>query len=160
MIRIIADSREQTPYTFRGYPATVTAGTLNAGDYSLYGFTDLVSVERKELGDLLGVLTHDRPRFCRELERLRGYQAAALVIEASLATIRAGAYRSRMQPDAAVQSLISIMAKYRLPVFFAETRREGEGFCYDFLRHYHRHAAQRYKALGLDLSNNKGGTDE
>ncbi|MDD2956480.1 MAG: ERCC4 domain-containing protein [Oscillospiraceae bacterium] len=146
-MRIIRDTREQNPYLFRGYPVELTAGTLNTGDYSVPGFCDAVAVERKELGDLLGCLTHDRDRFTRELERLRGYQSAALLVEASYTTISAGAYRSRMTPDAAVQSLVSIMQQYRMPVFFAENRSAGERFIYDFLRHFTRHALQRYKAI-------------
>lgn len=146
-MRIITDTREQTPYTFNRYPVEVISGTLTAGDYSLPGFTDEVAIERKELSDLMGCLTHDRDRFTRELERLRGYQSAALLIEAPFSFIRAGRYRSRMKPDAAVQSILSIMQKYRMPVFFAADRQAGEAFVYDFLRHFIRHAAERYKAI-------------
>lgn len=146
-MRIITDTREQTPYTFNRYPVEVIHGTLTAGDYSVPGFTDEVAIERKELSDLMGCLTHDRDRFTRELERLRGYQSAALLIEAPFSVIRAGRYRSRMKPDAAVQSILSIMQKYRMPVFFAADRQAGEAFVYDFLRHFIRHAAERYKAI-------------
>lgn len=147
MLKITVDTREQRPYNFTGYQVEITAGTLNAGDYSIPGFTDLVAVERKELGDLLGCLTHERDRFTRELERLRGYEAAALLVESSFEDIQAGKYRSRISPDAAVQSIISFMGRYRLPVFFAPTRTAGERFVYDFLRHYVRHAIQRYNVL-------------
>ena len=146
-MQIITDTREQAPYTFNRYPVEVIPGTLTAGDYSLPGFTDEVAIERKELGDLIGCLTHDRDRFTRELERLRGYQSAALLIEAPLAIIQAGRYRSHMKPDAAVQSIFSIMQRYRMPVFFAKDRTAGEAFVYDFLRHFLRHAAERYKAI-------------
>lgn len=149
MVNIITDTREQNPYTFTDYPVKVTPGTLTTGDYSVYGFTDVVAVERKELGDLLGCLTHDRDRFTRELERLRGYEAAALLVEAPYRQITAGRYRSRMKPDAAIQSIVSIMVNYRMPVFFADNRETGERFIYDFLRHYIRHAEQRYKALAI-----------
>lgn len=156
-MKIITDTREQTPYTFRRYPVEVIPGTLTAGDYSVPGFTDEVAVERKELSDLLGCLTHDRERFVRELERLRGYQSAALLIEAPLAMIQAGRYRSRMKPENAVQSIISIMQRYRMPVFFAPDRTAGEAFVYDFLRHFVRHAQERFNALeklGADVGNN------
>lgn len=146
-MQIITDTREQAPYTFNRYPVEVIPGTLTAGDYSLPGFTDEVAIERKELSDLLGCLTHDRERFTRELERLRGYQSAALLIEAPLAIIQAGRYRSHMKPEAAVQSIYSIMQRYRMPVYFAKDRTDGEKFVYDFLRHFIRHAAERYKAI-------------
>ena len=72
MLKIICDSREQNGYAFSAYPDVMaTTGTLTTGDYSLAGFTDKVAIERKELSDLIGCLTHDRDRFTRELERLR-----------------------------------------------------------------------------------------
>ena len=153
MIRIVSDSREQCPYTFSGLPVEIITGTLQSADYSLFGFESEVAVERKELSDLLGCLTHDRERFHRELERLRGYQSAALVIEAPLLVIRSGRYRSQMRPEAAEQSLISVMERYRMPVFFARDRRDGEQFTYNFLRHFHRHAIEKYKVLGLEGGN-------
>ena len=146
-MQIIVDTREQNAYNFSGYSVEIMPGTLTSGDYSLAGFTDLVAVERKELSDLLGCLTHDRPRFTRELERLRGFEAAALVVEAPYSTIASGSYRSKIDPDAATQSLVSIMANYRLPVFFANSRADAEFFTYNFLRHFLRHAEQRYKAI-------------
>jgi len=146
-MKILSDTREQNPYTFTGFPVEVEPGTLTAGDYSVPGFTDEVAIERKELSDLMGCLTHDRDRFTRELERLRGYKSAALLIEAPYSAIKAGMYRSRMKPDAAVQSILSIMEKYRMPVFFAADRQAGERFVYDFLRHFIRHARERYKAI-------------
>lgn len=147
-MKIITDTREQMPYQFKRYPGVeLISGTLTTGDYSIPGFTDEVAIERKELPDLMGCLTHDRERFARELERLRGYHSAALLIEAPFAAIKAGRYRSRMSPDAAVQSILSIMQRYRMPVFFAADRTAGEAFVYDFLRHFIRHAAERYKAI-------------
>lgn len=146
-MKIIVDTREQTPYSFRAFPVEVEPGTLTAGDYSIPGFTDEVAIERKELGDLIGCLTHDRERFTRELERLRGYKSAALLIEAPYHAITAGAYRSRMKPESAVQSILSIMERYRMPVFFADDRTAGERFVFDFLRHFIRHARERYKSI-------------
>lgn len=152
-MQITFDTREKSPYSFAGYPVTVIPGTLNSGDYSIPGFTDTVAIERKELGDLLSCLTHDRPRFIREMERLRGYQSAALLIESPYSVIATGHYRSRMAPEAAIQSLVSIMQAYRMPVFFAKDRKAGEKFVFDFLRHFVRHAQQRYKALEQQEAN-------
>lgn len=150
MLQIIRDSREQNGYTFASFPdVEATTGTLATGDYTLAGFADRLAIERKELSDLLACLTTDRDRFTRELERLRGFEAAAVVVEATYNDIQAGRYRSRMNPAAAVQSIISIMENYRLPFFFAGDRQTGERFTRDFIRHYHRHAVERYKALEI-----------
>lgn len=147
-LKIVCDTREQAGYKFTDYSDVVAAiDTLTTGDYSLAGFTDLVAVERKELSDFINCLTHDRDRFLREVDRLRGYESAALVIESTIEQIRQCQYRAKVDPNTIIQSAFSLMANYRLPIYFAGTRKNGESFVYDFIRHYHRHAIKRYKAL-------------
>ena len=148
MLQIVRDTREQHPFLFEKYPVKVIPGALNAGDYSIPGFLDCVAVERKSLADLIGCLTSDRERFIRELERLRGYESAAVVVEASFYELAAGKYRSRFSPENAVQSIVSMMQKYRMPFFFAGTRPDAERFTFDFLRHFYRHAEARYRTIG------------
>ena len=83
----------------------------------------------------------------REMERLRGFQSAVIVVESPFSDLAAGRYRSKLDSKIAVQSVISIMQNYRMPFFFAETRKEAEKFVFDFLRHFCRHALARYKAV-------------
>ncbi len=148
MLKIICDTRERNPYTFKLHPEVIReVGTLATGDYSLAGFTDRVAVERKEVSDLIGCLTHDRKRFTRELERLRGYEAAAVVVEAPFSTIQSGMYHSRLSADSAVQSIVSIMANYRMPFYFAPSRMDAERFVKDFIRHFYRHTMKRLEIL-------------
>ena len=71
-MRLIVDSREQSPFSFKGpryEDVTVEVGTLTVGDYSLAGLTDKVAVERKSLPDLVACLGRERERFERELQR-------------------------------------------------------------------------------------------
>lgn len=147
MLRIIQDTREQYPFSFDGLPVEIVAGTLPTGDYSLAGFEDQITVERKAAGDLLSCLTSGRDRFRRELERLRGYEAAAVVVETTFDNLINGYHRNRIAPEAVEQSVVSMMCNYRLPFFFAVSRRQAEKFTFDFFRHYARHAAARYKAI-------------
>lgn len=144
---ICVDTREQAPYSFSAHGAEVRTQKLDSGDYSLAGFENDVAIERKELSDLLGCLTHNRDRFNRELVRLRGYHSAALLIEAPLETIRHGRYRSNITPSSAEQSILSIMERYRLPVYFAKDRTDGENFVFNFLRHFLRHAEEKSKHI-------------
>lgn len=90
--RIVVDTREQLPYQFAnvrgGKGETVVVPTitktLHSGDYSLEGFEDAFSVERKSLEDLVGSVTHGRDRFEREIQRLNELPGfACVVIEAS-----------------------------------------------------------------------------
>ncbi len=147
MFQIVKDTREQEPFLFSGYPVEVMPETLITGDYSIPGFIDRIAVERKSLSDLIGCFTTGRDRFTRELERLRGYESAVVVIEADFNELATGKYRSKLPPEAARQSIISMMQEYRMPFFFAGNRAKAEQFTFDFLRHYYRHAEMRYNAL-------------
>ncbi len=147
-LRIVVDTREQRPLDFSVFPdVEVAIGTLQAGDYSLYGFASEIAVERKSIDDLVGCLTTDRDRFKRELERLRGHSSVMVVVEAPFNDIRMGRYRSQMDPNAAMQSVFSIMQKYRLPFYFAADRMDAAFAVHSFLRHFQRHEVERYRRL-------------
>ena len=153
-LRIVVDSREQNPFPFAGLPVVVSVGTLEAGDYSLAGFERKVAVERKELGDLIGCLSVERERFERELVRLRGYDCAAVVVEAPVADLRAGRYRSRLDAGAAWQSVLAFTQRFRVPFLFCADRAEAEAATFDLLRHY---ARDRWRELQALTVVNKGG---
>lgn len=117
---IIIDTREQKPLTF-GLPSE--RGTLPTGDYSLAGLEDSIAIERKSVNDLVGCLKgKERERFERELARGADMDYFALVIEADLADLASGNYRSRMTPKSVIQSLMAFSVRYRLPVFFCPGR--------------------------------------
>lgn len=149
-MKIIIDSREQAPFDFSPFPdCEAIRGTLATGDYSLYGFAAEIAIERKGIDDLIQCMTGERERFTRELERLRGYNSAMIVVEAPFNAIRCGMYRSRMNPDAAVQSIFSWMQRFKLPFFFANDRADGAFATYSFIRHFHEHETARLKRLAL-----------
>ena len=147
VIPIVVDTREQAPFIFLGLPVVVSAAALEAGDYSVAGFTRRIAVERKSLQDLVGCLGTDRERFERELARLRGYDAAAVVVEAPFHDLRAGNYRSQMDPAAAWQSVLAFIQRYRLPFLFCDCRADAEKATFDFLRHYARDRWRELSAL-------------
>jgi len=145
-MKIIIDNREKFPFSFAQYKdVIVERGTLPTGDYTCKG-TDCI-IERKAIDDLIGCLTTDRDRFTRELERLRGYASALLIVESSYNDIRLGRYHSRMSPLAAEMSVLSIMQKYRLPFMFAGNHVEGARIAYHFFRMAHRHAVESLREL-------------
>ena len=89
---VVIDTREQLPFIFGGIRSLAKdgrrliriptmRGTLSEGDYSLFSHEHLVSVERKSLSDLFGVIGHDRERFEAELLRLNEKVVAAVVVE-------------------------------------------------------------------------------
>ena len=147
-LHIVVDTREQRPFTFTGasiYEGTVVeAGALNVGDYSVKGLEHLVSVERKALPDLIQCLSGSRERFERELERARGLEAFAVIVEADFEAVAKGQYRSQLRPHAAVQSIASFMSRMRVPFWFCGSRPAAEYCCWSFLR---QHVMGRMKEL-------------
>lgn len=116
---VIVDSREQSPFTFRGFRGdasqkrrplvvrTVVAG-LASGDYSIEGFENRVAVERKSLSDLFGTLGNGRERFERELQRLSAMEFAAVVIEAGWSSIIGSPPpQSKLTPKTVFRSVIA-----------------------------------------------------
>ena len=148
-LRIIQDSREQCPFRFEGYPVEVEVGALEAGDYSLAGFERRVSIERKCLSDLIGCLSGDRARFERELARLRGFDACAVVVESSQPTLRLGHYRSAMDAGSAWQSCLSFMQRFNVPFIWCNSRQDAEQVTFDYLRHFHRDRVRELEALRI-----------
>jgi len=130
-VRVIIDTREQLPYSFSDRVVAVR-GPLATGDYSVEGLEQTLAVERKSLDDFVSSVIRDRPRFRRELEKLRDYRAACVVVEASLGDIVAHRYHSGAHPNAVVGAAISIIVDYGVPVFFCSDRqaccRFTEGF--------------------------------
>ena len=146
-LHIVADSREQAPFRFNGYPVEVAVATLEAGDYSLAGFMRRVAVERKSIQDLVGCLGADRARFERELARLRAFDAAAVVVEAPVYALRSGRYLGRLDAGAAWQSIIAFSMRYRVPILFCQDRADAEQVTFDFLRHFMRDRWKELEAL-------------
>lgn len=143
---ILIDSREQRPFTFAKYGATLEVEALPVGDYSLPGFQDRAAIERKELNDLVGCLMgENRERFERELHRGRHYDLFAVVVEASLADVSRGRYRSEMKAHAALQSIIAFQVRYRVPFVWAGNREGAEYLTYSLLSKYLREIGERYK---------------
>ncbi len=109
---IIIDTREQKPFEFPDGVPTIVSG-LRAGDYSIVGFQEQVSIERKSLADLYQTCGKGHERFERELDKLSHYRYSAVVIEATWFEIaRRPPMRSRMKPKAVIASLQAWELRY------------------------------------------------
>lgn len=121
---IVCDSREQTPLCldkrFR-----VERLALVAGDYSILGFHGWerpgFSVERKTIPDLVASLTRERARFMRELEKLRWFQFAGILIEGVRDEIEMHTYRGLATPQSLLASLDAIEVRLGIHVLWAGT---------------------------------------
>ncbi|KXK28787.1 MAG: hypothetical protein UZ01_02527 [Candidatus Brocadia sinica] len=147
---IIRDTREQKPLVFPN--AKVKDAKLQTGDYSLEHFEDKITIERKSLSDLLQSLSAERKRFMSEVQRMRAFEYAGLVVEASLADIYRGVWRNAISVGSVVGSLQALSAKHGLHVLFACDRAIAalmvEGILYHFLRKQHDHWERIKNLLG------------
>ena len=93
-----------------------------------------VAVERKTLDDFVSTVIHQRERFRRELQKLAGYRAACVVVEAGLTgQFCSGATGVRRPPNAVLGNALSIILDYRIPVFFCSNRQAACQFVQAYL---------------------------
>ena len=136
---VVIDSREQRPYQF---PNSLVKG-LPTGDYSIEGLEDRVTVERKEKSDCYSSLGARRRRFKKELERMAGFDYAAIVIECSLADFLTPPPFSRLSPKAAINTLISWSVQHGVHIWFAGDRNLARGVTYKILEKYFKHKGKQ-----------------
>ena len=150
-MRVVVDTREQAPYDFAGascYAGTVVEqGSLSTGDYSLKGLEHLCAVERKSLPDFVACLGRERDRFVKELERGRGMECFAVVVEGDFASLAHHDYRGQLDAHSACQSVASFVARLRVPVLFAGSRLGGQYATWSILRQYLQGKAHDLKAV-------------
>ncbi len=132
---IVIDSREQNPYRFQD----AVTKALKSGDYSILGFEDRITVERKTKEDAYASLGAGRARFEKELTRLSEYDYSAIVIESTLTNFLQAPAFTRMKPKAAINSLISWSVKYGVHIFFASDRRHAKAVTYRILEKFFKH---------------------
>ena len=135
MTTILCDSREQLPLQFTAYPTELAGGDnweeegrgpcLSVGDYSIKGFHDWNNpafiIERKSLSDLCGSLGKGRARFMREVEKMRQFGFAALVIEGEPRDLYGTDWRSGMSPLSIMSTLDALAVRQGLHVCWAGT---------------------------------------
>lgn len=137
---VVMDTREQQPLDITAYP--VESDTLPVGDYGVKGFSDWENprfiVERKSLDDLIGSLTIGRERFMREIEKMRQFRFAALLVEADRRQVIGHEYVSAAKPKAMLASLDALQVRAGVHVIWAGDHdfaaRRLEGLVRQFVR--------------------------
>ena len=131
-MKVVIDTREQLPYKFED---SITR-TLQTGDYSLFGYEDQITVERKTKADAYGTIGKGRTRFIKELERLREIDYSAIVVEASLSNFVEPPRFSQLNPKSAINSLLAWSIRYGVHVYFADNRVMGNLLTLRILERY------------------------
>lgn len=138
---IIIDTREKLPYIFQ---EKILAHPLKAGDYSLVGFQNQIAIERKTKVDAYGSFGKGRQKFIKELEKLSQLDYSAIVIEASQADLLIPPGRSLMNPKSVVSSLLSWSVRYKINIFFCDTRNLAQATTRKLLLNYFHEARKDY----------------
>lgn len=133
-MRVIVDTREQTPWSFEGQGFELVRAKLDSGDYSLDGLETRVAIERKSLDDWTGTVLRDRSRFYRELERLRAFDFRCVIVEAGVREIMAGRYKSQAKPASVLGFVAEVTVGQAVPVYLAGSRAEAQVLAGAFLR--------------------------
>lgn len=142
---IIEDTREQTP--LRDWPegAAVIEKGLDTGDYSIEGWENCFAIERKSIADLAGTMMggyepntqRPRKRFNNELERMRHFDCAAVIVTATPAELIEFKHHCGMDAHAALWNFaLSIFTTYGIPVFPMTDEKTAARWIYDLARHY------------------------
>ena len=112
----------------------ILVAKLPYGDLSVPTYEHRVAIDRKQLGDFIGCLTADRDRFARLLEHMARLDFAAVVVEATLADVRARKYRSQVEPAFVVGAAARITTRFGVPVFFCGSLEASTDFAVRLLR--------------------------
>lgn len=145
---VALDTREQIvgPIPL-AIPVVVKA--LPMGDISVVGFEDRIAIDRKQIGDFIGCVTHERDRFFRLLKRMsKELDFAAVVVESSHADVRAKKYRADVEPGFVFSAAAAITTRYGVPVFFCGSLEASTDFALRLLRGWWRDRGLRPELRG------------
>jgi len=128
---VLVDTREREPFPLHVNHNNWIGGersvALKTGDYTLEGMEKLLSLERKNLADLVACTVAHRRRFLAACERLAKFRWKAILIEATLEDIKGGFEQfdipSAVHPNAVCGTLDAIEAKFGIPVIYTSTNR-------------------------------------
>jgi len=123
---LIQDTREQKPL-FKPKPWIVNHG-LNSGDYSIQGFENVITIERKSIPDLLGTLGKGRIRFEKELNRMSEYKWKGLLIEGLENDVYQPNDFSSMHPNSIYHSLAAIETKWGVNIYYAKDKKSARNW--------------------------------
>ena len=134
---IIQDTREKEPFNFVFYGCETSIATLKTGDYTIEGYEDVLSVERKKSpSELATNLGKYRERFENELERMRDFEYKYIVCEFSEEELRGFPYNAkipnrikkyiRMNGKYMKKKLYEYQDTYGVEVIFCDGKEEAQ----------------------------------
>lgn len=149
--RIVCDTREQHPLLFR--KSRVITGTiikkLNVGDYSIEGYENKISIERKSAQDLFQSLGRGHKRFGKEIEKAKGLDYFAVVVEEPFRTIYEKAFESAhftgLRGDVVAKICCTLEIRGDAKFFFCQDRAEAVSLIRHLFKAYLRNLKAKAK---------------
>lgn len=146
---MVVDTREQRPYGFAGLkdnavdgyaPKLIVPsvrGTLNTGDYSILGYEDSITIERKSKGDLYGSVSQSRDNFVGRLERMQSFAFAAVVVEASWdELLTQPPSHTNYRPKSLCRTIQAWITRYHVHWLMVPNREYAEAFTFRLLQRF------------------------
>lgn len=141
---ILIDSNEVQhghQWTFAGY--NIQVANLYTGDYSLLGYEERVTVERKTKADWYGCLAgpggEGRRRFRDCLGRLKLFESVCVIIEAGLDDLAIPPARTSRTAAHSIGAYISWQEEFGFPFIPAPSREWAERCALRWLQAFWRH---------------------
>jgi len=135
---LICDTREQDPL-FLPKPVKgliIVRDTLSCGDYSIRGFEQFITVERKSIHDLWTSLTSQSGRFKEELANMMNYERKYILIEGLESEYLSWQPERKIHPNVIRMALASIEGKSGIPIHQSENRSMSERWILDLFIKY------------------------
>jgi ERCC4-type nuclease len=129
---VLVDTREKEPLPLFVNHSNWIGGerrvALKTGDYTVEGMESLLSLERKNLADVVACTVTYRKRFLASCKRLSRFRWKAILIEATLEDIKGGLepfdIPSEVHPNAVCGTLDAIEAKFGIPIIYSSSVRD------------------------------------
>ena len=133
---IVVDTREQLPLWDKG----IVKKKLDVGDYSIAGYEDKISIERKSLPDMAQTITRGHKRFKAELERAEALEYFAIVMDGSYVSLLEknweGSHFHRTKGYVLASILFTLHVKYGINIFFSNGREESKKIIKEIFKAY------------------------
>jgi len=154
-IVIAVDTREPAHGSWEDHFTVPTVRKcLDTGDYSVLGCEELISVERKTVDDLIGCFCGSRERFVKELKRFQAIPDRWIICEGNYSDLLNGCYRSEMKPQAAWESAIALMTRFRIALLMAGRPAVAAALCQSLLMRWakeHQRVLDTIEKAGREL---------
>lgn len=160
---VIIDTREQRKYKFQNLksdkyygeiPISVkcVSGALKTGDYSIKGYENEITIERKSKSDLFGSIGR-RENFEARLNRMSAMRHAHVVVEAELGEIfEEPPHFTEMQPKTIARTVISWTLKHpNVHWWFLPGRAAAEAITYRIFEMFWSHLTQQANTNGSTI---------